>query len=105
MVFYIKIKFINFYKDLNFFNKYPVKSSEFYLENAPLAELLNDGVIDQRRKESIFGIFGLAPISKLVKVPVQIPYDSMHLIFQGHGKWIYSAIFLDKNTGDNYMGK
>ena len=83
--------------------KYPNKTEDNYREYAELAEKVNEGITDQSKKRSIFGVYGEAPISKLISIPNQVPYDPMHLVFQGHAKWLLNAIFLDKNC-DNYMG-
>ena len=85
------------------FLKYPLKTAETYLQYAPLAETLNFGIIEQSKKQNIFGIFGETPLSKLVSIPNQIPFDPMHLTLQGHGKWFYGNITTNKEC-DAYIG-
>jgi len=75
-----------------------------YLENAPLAELLNEGVTDPLKRQHLFGIFGEAPIGKIISIPTQVPFDPLHLLFQGHGKWLLNKIFIDKKASDNFIG-
>jgi hypothetical protein len=54
---------------------------------------------DEKKHRCIFGFFGVAPISKVMRIPEQIPYDYMHLVLQGHTKFILNLnnLFFNKN--------
>jgi hypothetical protein len=43
-----------------------------------------------------YGIKGPTVLSKIVKIPEQVPFDPMHLIFQGYGKTLINEILFNK---------
>ncbi len=52
----------------------------------------------------MFGILGPSPLGAIIRIPDQVPFDYLHLVLQGHAKWIYEKIFFDKNVEDIYQG-
>lgn len=44
----------------------------------------------------LYGIMGETPYAKVLKIPEQIPFDFMHLVLQGHVKWIIHHYFYSK---------
>ena len=50
------------------------------------------------KNEDQFGIKGTTSLSKLFRIPEQIPYDYMHLVLQGHCKWLLQKIFKSKSS-------
>jgi hypothetical protein len=56
-------------------NVYKLKNHQFYLKNAK-----------QVAYQSIQGIKGPTPLSSILLLPTQAPYDSMHLVYHGHVK-------------------
>ena len=81
---------------------YSLKTNEHYKEYSQLADILNK---DKSKKDSVFGFFGTSPLDKLIKIPEKLPYDYMHLVLQGHAKYIYNKLFTDKQLDEIYLGK
>ena len=49
-------------------------------------------------KECFFGIKGKCSMSRILMIPEQIPFDYMHLVLQGHTKWLLSEYFQNKDS-------
>ena len=64
------------------------KTFQNYQEYADLAKLGNTAV---------YGIKGHTCLSHLIDPSAQMPFDYMHLICAGHGKWIFKQ-YLDKDS-------
>ena len=58
----------------------------------------------EKNKDCIYGIRGNSPFSEILQIPDQIPFDYMHLILQGHTKWLINQYFFNKEK-DCYIGK
>jgi hypothetical protein len=43
---------------------------------------------------------GFSPIDKVFKIPEQVPFDFLHLVLQGHAKWLLNKLFIDKAKND-----
>ena len=43
-------------------------------------------------------------LSKFLNIPEQVPFDYLHLVLQGHFKWLLKKLFLDKHSGI-FIGK
>ncbi|CAF1068975.1 unnamed protein product [Brachionus calyciflorus] len=54
--------------------------------------------------QTIFGIKGANPISNILSLPSQAPLDYMHLVLQGHGKWLLKQYFFSDKSNDFYIG-
>jgi len=80
---------------------YKLKTNEDYKLYSDLADQLN---IDKIKKESVFGFFGKSPLDKIIKIPEQLPYDYMHLVLQGHAKYVYSKLLTDRYLDEIYIG-
>ncbi len=52
----------------------------------------------EAKNEEIFEIKGVTSLSKLICIPDQVPYDYMHLILQGHCKWLLQKLFKSKSS-------
>jgi len=78
---------------------YSLKQNNDYIRYSIEADLLND------KKESIFGFFGKSTLEKILKIPEQIPFDYLHLVLQGHAKWLYLHLFNEKSLDELYLGK
>ena len=37
-------------------------------------------------------------MSRILMIPEQIPFDYMHLVLQGHTKWLLSEYFQNKDS-------
>ena len=95
-----RINRVNYYP---FDKLYPLKTNQDYIHFSAIADECNKNEPDEKKHQSFFGFFGEAPISKILKVPEEIPFDYMHLVLQGHAKWLlfvssYSEIILFKMT-------
>ena len=44
--------------------------------------------IAEETNQIIFGIKGKSIFSEIFDVPLQVPLDCLHLVFQGHFKWL-----------------
>ena len=71
-----------------------------------MADDVNSGIQDENKHLSFFGYFGKSSISELLNVPDQIPFDFMHLVLQGHAKWIYNRLIFDRTLIEDrlYLG-
>ena len=47
---------------------------------------------------------GKNPFSGVLKIPDQIPFDYMHLVLQGHTKWLLNQYLFEKER-DCFIGK
>ena len=83
---------------------YEKKTFEEYLKYPEIFHEMNLLRSKKKDKESIFGIFGRSVLSKLLIISDQIPFDVMHLVFQGHVKWILNELMNNKNLDDLYLG-
>ena len=54
--------------------------------------------------EEIFGVKGKSKFSEILVIPEQVPFDYMHLILQGHTKWLLNQYFYNKQ-GETFIGK
>ena len=52
----------------------------------------------EEEKNVLFGIKGESSLSKLIAIPDQVPYDYMHLVLQGHCKWLLQKFFTTKSS-------
>lgn len=48
--------------------------------------------------EDLFGVKGKTAIGELIDIPRQVPYDYMHLVCQGHTKWILKQLLDSTNA-------
>ena len=51
-----------------------------------------------KEKKQHFGIFGKTIFSDLIEIPNQVPFDYMHLVLQGHTKWLLNKYFAEKSS-------
>ncbi|RNA18943.1 hypothetical protein BpHYR1_000607 [Brachionus plicatilis] len=58
---------------------------------------------DKRAKENLFGVKGPSPFFNLIAIPDQVPIDYMHLILQGHCRWLLKQYFENQNS-DCFIG-
>ncbi len=93
-----RINRVNYYP---FDKLYPLKTNQDYINFSAIADECNKNEPDEKKHQSFFGFFGEAPISKILKVPEEIPFDYMHLVLQGHAKWLFNNIFFNKNIFEN----
>ena len=72
-----------------------------------MADSANKDIHDENKMISFFGYFGKSSIGELLNIPEQIPFDFMHLVLQGHSKWIYNKLIFDKSLIEDkiYLGK
>ncbi len=69
-----------------------------------IAATININIFDSKKKTSIFGILGQSPLGAIISIPDQVTFDYLHLVLQGHAKWIYEKMFFDKNLENIYQG-
>jgi hypothetical protein len=74
--------------------RYPLRDSNEFNEIALLAEETGD---------EILGIKGKTPFSNIITLPDQVPFDYMHLVLQGHSKWLLNNYFFKKQF-ECYIG-
>ena len=55
--------------------------------------------------QPMFGIKGPTSLSKILSLPSQAPLDYMHLILQGHAKWLIRQYFFSDKNNDYFIGK
>lgn len=75
--------------------KYNYKTDQNYMIYANVA---------QKTKQHIFGVKGTNEFIDLLDIPSQIPFDYMHLVLQGHTKWLLKQYFFLKKS-EYYIGK
>ena len=68
-----------------------------------MADEVNADIHDEHKHISFFGYFGKSSISDHLNVPNQIPFDFMHLVLQGHTKWLINEYFFKKES-DCFIG-
>lgn len=51
-----------------------------------------------------FGIVGTSPFIEILQIPSQVPLDYMHLVLQGHTKWLINRWFFENDSGA-YIGE
>ncbi len=83
---------------------YKLKNFEDYKYYSDLANQLNVNITDEKKLDSVFGFFGSSPLDDLIKIPEQLPYDYMHLVLQGHSKWIYTKLVSERELEELYLG-
>ncbi len=54
--------------------------------------------IAERDNISVFGVKGRSVFHSLIEVPIQVPFDYMHLCLQGHMKWILTQLVENKDS-------
>ena len=59
----------------------------------------------KENNETVFGIKGETSLLSIINLPVQAPLDYMHLILQGHAKWLIKQYFFSEKSNDFYIGK
>lgn len=84
---------------------YPLKTNNDYNLYSDQADENNILILEQSKKVSIFGFFGKGPLSDIIHIPEQVPFDYMHLILQGHAKWMYTKLFTDSSLEEKFLGK
>ena len=63
------------------------------------------GELADTHKTTLFGIKGVSSLSNIISLPDQMPFDYMHLICQGHTKWLISQIFFANKSSDCYLNE
>ena len=58
--------------------------------------------VAERDNTTVFGVKGRSVFDSLIEVPIQVPFDYMHLCLQGHTKWILTQLVENKNS-DCYL--
>ena len=48
----------------------------------------NYALLTPHDKHGAYGVKGASMLSKMIKLPDQLPFDYMHLVYSGHGKWL-----------------
>ncbi|CAF0887295.1 unnamed protein product [Brachionus calyciflorus] len=74
--------------------KFKIKTNKDYER---LSSLLCPG------DESVFGITGISPFKDILIIPEQVQFDYMHLVLQGHVKWLLKELFENKQS-EFYIG-
>jgi hypothetical protein len=64
--------------------KYPNQTAEEFEADANLAV---------HSSSIIRGVKGRSPLLNLIRIPEQVPFDYMHLVLQGHTKWLLRQLF------------
>jgi hypothetical protein len=59
--------------------------------------------VAEKSNTIVFGIKGKSSFSRILTLPDQIPFDYMHLVLQGHTKWLINHYFIE-NQYDCYIG-
>ncbi len=49
----------------------------------------------------VYGIKGETPLADTIQIPNQVPLDYMHLVLQGHARWLLNQ-FLNSDKSNNY---
>jgi len=80
-------------------NFYLPKTNDDYLNYSKIADEINKNEKDEKKHKSFFGFFGASPINKVLNIPGQIPFDYMHLVLQGHSKFLLNVnnLFFNSN--------
>jgi hypothetical protein len=53
----------------------------------------------------LYGIRGVCAFTGMIELPRQAPFDYMHLVLQGHGKWLLNRYFYFDRNADFNLGK
>lgn len=75
--------------------KFSLRTNSQYELYARLAEKKND---------ILFGVKGTSAFGAFLKIPEQVPFDFMHLVLQGHTKWLINEYFFKKDS-ECFIGK
>ncbi len=54
--------------------------------------------------EYVYGIKGHTPLASLIKIPTQVPLDYMHLVLQGHTKWLLNQYINSHKSNGYFIG-
>lgn len=84
------------------FHKMTYPPQKAYLRDAQWYEKVS--TISEKSKTVIYGIKGFSSFSRILILPDQIPFDYMHLVLQGHTKWLINHYFIE-NQYDCYIGR
>jgi hypothetical protein len=77
---------------------YILKTNDDYISYSKIADEINKNERDEKKHKSIFGFFGVSPINYVLNIPEQVPFDYMHLVLQGHSKFLLNVNNLFFNT-------
>ena len=83
---------------------YNLKTNEDYKKYSAIANILNETKSEKAKLDSVFGFFGSTKFEEIIKIPEQVPFDFMHLVLQGHAKWLFNKFFFEKDSDDLYLG-
>ncbi|CAF0876279.1 unnamed protein product [Brachionus calyciflorus] len=61
------------------------------------------GNLSKLNGETLFGIRGISPFSKVMTIPDQVPFDYLHLVLQGHAKWLLRQ-YIDEKDSEYFLG-
>ena len=75
-----------------------------FFKMATIAEKYNLNILNQSEKVDAYGIFGFSEFQKVLDIPEAIPFDYMHLVLQGHTKWLINQIFFESNVNFENFG-
>ncbi|CAF1047635.1 unnamed protein product, partial [Brachionus calyciflorus] len=84
------------------FNKRIYPPAKFEKRNDDAFKLISQ--IAAENKEPLFGIKGINPLQEIISLPSQAPLDYMHLILQGHSKWLIKQFFFSDRSNDYFIG-
>ena len=49
-------------------------------------------LVESLKNGEVYGIKGVCPYMSVIEIPQQVPFDPMHLVLQGHTKWILQML-------------
>jgi hypothetical protein len=75
---------------------YPPAENKIEYDLRTADEFREMALLAKENSQVIFGIRGTCPLMDIIKIPDPVPFDYMHLVLQGHTKWLIYHLFHDK---------
>jgi hypothetical protein len=76
--------------------KFELRSTESFIDYSLLADIANE---ERPKKDlDVFGIKGSCCFTGIIALPQQAPYDFMHLVLQGHVRWLLNRYFASEKA-------
>jgi hypothetical protein len=72
------------------------KGSDFDVKTTEIYNRLTKKAI--QTGQVIFGVKGPSVFNSLIEIPVQVPFDYMHLCLQGHTRWLINELVTNSHS-------
>ena len=62
-----------------------------------IVSIANKDIKIQSKLLDAYGIYGVSTFASILELPISFPFDYMHLVLQGHTKWLIKHLIFEKN--------